>query len=236
LGSPILDLTLADGTRVTGPDHFINGSTTLRAEDHQGTDDAGFVSDEWQVTSRLRLDAGARLQYHHIEGSFRNTASTAGGTAVFLNTYTDQRANSHKVAATAGADYELTSRLGVWTRYSRGNIFPQFDTVQSGLVGTQTVDAFEGGVNYTAALLRLYGNVFYNKFRGIENFDLAANGARACCVTYTMLRQQRNPDIEAPPFPRSLWLIQGHQRLATQAAAQALRMGFPTGAVLAEGE
>src|SRR3981081_3173295 len=24
---------------------------------------------------------------------------------------------------------------------------------------------------------RLYGNVFYNKFRGIENFDLAANGA-----------------------------------------------------------
>jgi iron complex outermembrane receptor protein len=174
---PILNLTLANGTAVTGPDHFINGSTTLRGEDYQGTDDAGFVSDEWQVTSKLRLDAGARLQYHHIEGSFRNTANSADGTAIFLNTYTDQRANTHKLAATAGADYELTSRLGVWARYSRGNIFPQFDTVQSGLVGTQTVDAFEGGVNYTASMLRLYGNAFYNKFRGIENFDLAANGA-----------------------------------------------------------
>src|ERR1700716_293598 len=54
----------------------------------------------------------------------------------------------------------------------------------------------------------------------------------ACCVTYTILRQQRNPDIEAPLFPRSLWLIQGHMRLATQAAAQALRVGFPTGAGL----
>jgi iron complex outermembrane receptor protein len=174
---PLLNLTLADGTRVTGPDNFINGSTTLRSEDYQGTDDAGFLSDEWQVTSKLRLDAGARLQYHHIEGSFRNTGKAADGTAIFLNTYTDQVANAHKVAATAGADYELTSRLGVWARYSRGNIFPQFDTVQSGLVGTQTVDAYEGGVNYTAALLRLYGNAFYNKFRGIENFDLAANGA-----------------------------------------------------------
>jgi iron complex outermembrane recepter protein len=44
-------------------------------------------------------------------------------------------------------------------------------------VGTQTVDAYEGGVNYTASKLRLYGNVFYNKFRGIESFDLAADGS-----------------------------------------------------------
>ena len=174
---PILNLALADGTQVTGPDNFINGSTTLRSEDYHGTDDAGFVSDEWQATSKLRLDAGARLQYHDIEGSFRNTATAPDGTAIFLNTYTDQSAKTHKIAATAGADYELTSELGLWTRYSRGNIFPQFDTVQSGLVGTQTVDAFEGGVNYTASKARLYGNVFYNKFRGIENFDLAANGS-----------------------------------------------------------
>src|SRR6202023_4211446 len=75
------------------------------------------------------------------------------------------------------AGYALTAELGVWTRYSRVNIFPQFDTVQSGLMGTQTVDAYEGGVNYTASKLRLYGNVFYNKFRGIESFDLAANGS-----------------------------------------------------------
>jgi iron complex outermembrane receptor protein len=174
---PILDLTLADGTHVTGPDHFLTGSTTLRSEDYQGTDNAVFVGDEWQVTSKLRVDAGAREQYHHIEGSYRNTASEPDGTAIFLNTYTDQTADTHKPAATAGASYELTSQLGLWTRYSRGNIFPQFDTVQSGLVGTQTVDAFEGGVNYTTSLLRAYGNVFYNKFRGIESFDLAANGA-----------------------------------------------------------
>jgi iron complex outermembrane receptor protein len=174
---PILNLTLANGTKVTGADNFINGSTTLRSEDYHGTDDAGFLSDEWQATSKLRVDAGARLQYHDIEGSFRNTSTAADGTAIFLNTYTDQSAKSHKIAATAGADYEFTSKFGVWTRYSRGNIFPQFDTVQSGLVGTQTVDAYESGVNYTASKLRFYGNAFYNKFRGIENFDLAANGS-----------------------------------------------------------
>jgi iron complex outermembrane recepter protein len=146
---PILDLTLADGTKVTGADNFITGSTTLRSENYQGTDNAGFVSDEWQATSKLRLDAGVRLQYHDIEGSFRNTSTDANGTAIFLDTYTDQHANTHKIAATAGADYELTSEFGLWTRYSHGNIFPQFDTVQSGLVGVQTVDAYEGGVNYT---------------------------------------------------------------------------------------
>src|SRR3984957_16299132 len=132
---PILDLTLADGTKVTGADHFMSGSSFLRAENYQGTDDAGFVSDEWQATPPLRVDAGVRLQYHDIEGSYRNTSTDANGTAVFLDTYTDQNAKTHKIAATAGADYELTSELGVWTRYSRGNIFPQFDTVQSGLVG-----------------------------------------------------------------------------------------------------
>jgi hypothetical protein len=174
---PLLNLTLADGTSVTGPDNFINGSTTLRAEDYQGTDNAGFLSDEWQVTDQLRLDAGARLQYHHIEGSFRNTASKPDGTAIFLNTYTEQKTDSHKISATAGADYALTSDLGLWGRISRGNIFPQFDTVQSGLVGTQTVDAFEVGVNHTTSRLHLYGNAFYNKFRGIESFDLAANGS-----------------------------------------------------------
>jgi iron complex outermembrane receptor protein len=174
---PILDLTLANGTKVTGSDNFMTGSTTLRSENYQGTDDAGFVSDEWQATSKLRVDAGVRLQYHDIEGSYRNTSTDANGTAIFLDTYTDQQAKTHKIAATAGADYELTSELGVWTRYSRGNIFPQFDTVQSGLLGTQTVDAYEGGVNYTASKLRLYGNVFYNKFRGIESFDLAADGS-----------------------------------------------------------
>lgn len=139
---PIMNLTLADGTSVTGADHFINGSTTLRAEDYQGTDNAGFLSDEWQVTDKLRLDGGARWQYHHIEGSYRNTATAADGTAIFLNTHTDQDTDSHKVSATVGADYALTSGVGLWARYSRGNVFPQFDTVQSGLVGTQTVDAF----------------------------------------------------------------------------------------------
>src|SRR6202043_1863016 len=104
---PILDLTLADGTKVTGADHFMSGSSFLRAENYQGSDDAGFVSDEWQATSKLRVDAGARLQYHDIEGSFRNTSTAADGTAIFLNTYTAQRANTHKIAATAGADYEL---------------------------------------------------------------------------------------------------------------------------------
>jgi outer membrane receptor protein involved in Fe transport len=174
---PIMNLTLANGTSVTGPDHFIEGATTLRAEDYQGTDNAGFLSDEWQVTDKLRLDGGARLQYHHIEGSYRNTATDSHGTAVFLNTYTDQIADSHKISATVGADYALTSDLGFWGRYSRGNVFPQFDTVQSGLVGTQTVDTFEVGVNHTTPRVHLYSNVFYNKFRDIQNFDLAANGS-----------------------------------------------------------
>src|SRR3984893_7672709 len=116
----ILDLALSDGTHVTGPDHFLTGSTTLRSEDYQGTDNAVFVSDEWQVTSKLRVDAGGRDQYHHIGGSFRNTAGEADGTAIFLNTYTDQTEDTHKLAATAGADYELTPLLGLWTRYSRG--------------------------------------------------------------------------------------------------------------------
>jgi len=55
----------------------------------------------------------------------------------------------------------------------RGNIFPQFDTVQSGLLGTQRSDAYEGGVNYTASKLRLYGKCLLQQISRIESFDLA---------------------------------------------------------------
>src|SRR5260370_17387246 len=120
---PTLNLALADGTKVTGADSFMTGSTTLRSENYQGTDDAGFVSDEWQVTSKLRVDAGARLQYHDIEGSYRNTSTDANGTAIFLGTYTDQSPKTHKIAPTAAADYELTSEFGPSTPYTPTNIF-----------------------------------------------------------------------------------------------------------------
>src|SRR6202035_2721159 len=64
---PILDLTLADGTKLTGPDHFMTASTTLRSENYQGSDDAGFVSDEWQGGTNHPGEGGAPAQYHKIK-------------------------------------------------------------------------------------------------------------------------------------------------------------------------
>jgi len=133
------------------------------------------VSDEWQATSRLRLDAGARLQYHAIEGSCANTANARGRQCHILPYLHDQeRGRHHKIAATAGGDYEPNTNSGCG-QLKRGNVFQQFDTVQSGLVGTQTVDALKAAVWGAAELngikarpLRPY---LSTQISGIENFD-----------------------------------------------------------------
>lgn len=180
----ILNLTLADGRAVTR-NGFTRGSFFNVNANYDGEDIAIYLSDEFQVTDQLRLDAGIRWQEHTVTGSLENNnfgVDTDGnpntlfnnGDAVLNGTFSNIDFKADRLAWTLGANYAFTDDLGVFLRYSRGNSFPQFDQLRDGLRLVQEIDTFEGGLKISEDAFDIYATLFYNKFRGIQNTQIVS--------------------------------------------------------------
>jgi outer membrane receptor protein involved in Fe transport len=130
----------------------------------------------------------------------------------------DARMISYKDSAwswTAGANYDFTSQIGVFARYSRGNSFPQFDNLReasnlniankTGLAQRAVVDTYEGGVKVSTPLVNFYATLFHNKFDGLATTTLingvpnsSNGGAKATGVEMeTLIRPFRGFSIAA---------------------------------------
>lgn len=181
----IVNLTLDDGRDVTR-NGFTRGSFFNVNANYNGEDVALYLSDEFQVNDKLRLDAGLRWQQHKVDGSLENNSfgvDTDGdpdtlynnGDAVLNGTFSTLNFKKDKFAWTAGANYAFTDQLGVFLRYSRGNSFPQFDQLRDNLRLVQKIDTYEAGLKVSDDLFDIYSTVFYNKFRGIQNTQIVDN-------------------------------------------------------------
>ncbi len=182
----ILSLTLDDGRAVTR-NGFTRGSFFNVNADYDGEDVAAYISDEWQVTDKLRVDAGIRWHRHEVNGILENNdfgVDTDGdpdtlynnGDAVLNGTFSTISYTKEKAAWTIGANYAFTDDVGAFLRYSRGNSFPQFDQLRDGLRLVQEIDTYEGGLKVTKDTFSVFATVFYNEFSGIQNTQIV-NGA-----------------------------------------------------------
>ena len=186
-----LNLTLADG-RITTRDGFTSGSGYALQASYTGTDYAGYAVDEFQVTPKLRVDGGARWQRHEIDGTVRNPVSINrdgnpntlydNADSVPGSTYTQVNYRKSRWSFTAGANYDLTSELGAFARFSRGYGFPQFDDLRSGITIDARVDTYEGGVKVSTQPLNVYATVFHNKFEGLSNATQTGSGGQIVSV------------------------------------------------------
>jgi iron complex outermembrane recepter protein len=182
----ILNLTLADGRQVTR-NGFARGAFFNVNADYNGEDIAGYISDEFQATDKLRFDAGIRWQQHKVNGALENNSFGVdtdnnpntlfnNSEAVLNGTFSNITFKKDAIAYTAGANYAFTNDVGVFVRISRGNSFPQFDQLRDGLRLTQKIDTYEGGLKVSKDLFDLYATAFYNEFKGITNTQIL-NGA-----------------------------------------------------------
>jgi outer membrane receptor protein involved in Fe transport len=187
----ILNLTLADGRVVTNRG-FTTGSTFNVNADYDGRDTALYAVDEFQVTDKLRLDAGIRYQHHKVSGTLENNtfgvnvdgnANTLydNNVAVLNGTFSTINFKDHKFSWTAGANYDVTNTIGVFARYSRGNSFPFFDNLRDGITVAPQVDTYEGGLKVSTDLVSAYATVFHNTFKGLAT-TVIANGAPIASV------------------------------------------------------
>ena len=192
----LLNMTL-NGGRTATLNGFTGGPAFQVRAHYEGSDYAFYAVDEFQVTPELRVDGGVRWQRHSIDASLRTPL--AGGNVnldgnpntLYDNSVTvlgDARQIRYRNSAwswTAGVNYDFSSSVGVFARYSRGNSFPQFDNLReasavniadkTGLAATAKVDTYEAGLKVSTPIVSLYATVFHNKFDGLATTSLINN-------------------------------------------------------------
>ena len=180
----LLNLTLGDG-RIATSNGFSSGAGFLVDAYYSGKDYAFYGVDEFQITPELRVDGGVRWQRHVVDATIRTPSGTVDQDGN-PNTLYDNASNilgpsrtvryaQSEWSWTAGANYDITSQIGVFARYSRGNSFPQFDNLREGLTIVAQVDTYEGGLKVSLPFANLYATVFHNKFDGLATTQIINN-------------------------------------------------------------
>ena len=181
----LLNLTLADG-RVASSNGFTQGSFFNVNAAYDGREYAFYAVDEFQITPELRFDAGLRYQNYKATGTIENNSSVDtdnnpntlynNGTAVLNGTFRNIAYKKGAWSWTAGLNYDVSSSVGVYARYNRGNTNPFFDNLRDGIFVSPRVDNFEGGVKVRTDLVSLYATLFHTKFKGLVT-TVIQNGA-----------------------------------------------------------
>lgn len=178
----VLNLTLADGRPVTR-NGLTRGSFFNVNADYDGNDWAFYVADEWQVFDALRIDAGVRWQRHKVDATLENNSFNVdtdnnprtlynNTDAVLNGTFSTIDYSADAPSWTVGANYNVSDHLSVFTRYSRGNSFPQFDNLRDGVRNITRIDTVEFGPKYSTREVAVFATAFYNKFRGLANTQI----------------------------------------------------------------
>ncbi|MFL6603756.1 MAG: TonB-dependent receptor domain-containing protein [Steroidobacteraceae bacterium] len=183
----LLDLVAVDaaGNVVgTATDHGIYHYGYEWANDKgQSTTTALYLSDEWQVTERLRIDAGARWEQEHLTSNdeMRQTVASSvpvlsqmlAGTGQFV--HFDETFS--KVGWTLGANYQFTDRSGMFARYTPAFRLPNLGTYTTATPSAttptvnrpiiQTMDLGELGYKYANEWTNLYATAFWTKYDNV---------------------------------------------------------------------
>lgn len=181
----LLNLTLANGQIATN-NGFTQGSFFNVNAAYDGREYAFYAVDEFQITPELRFDAGLRYQNYKATGTIENNSSVDtdnnpntlynNGTAVLNGTFRNIAYKKGAWSWTAGLNYDVSSSVGVYARYNRGNTNPFFDNLRDGIFVSPRVDNFEGGVKVRTDLVSLYATLFHTKFKGLVT-TVIQNGA-----------------------------------------------------------
>jgi len=167
-----------------------NGNGAFYALQDSGTATANalYLSDSWQATDRLRIDAGVRWEEQHI-----NFVDHSGpGYVSLLPQYAGSAdVTSSRVSWTAGANYKIESDMDVYVRASEGVHMPSFDDVRSNIGNTGvpvdkpwTVYSYEGGWKFHNHAFDAGVTVFYDDVIGAVYNDVDTPTVIAGSHTY----------------------------------------------------
>ncbi len=173
--------------RITENGHLRYGSLFDNAQAKSRTL-AAYLSDEWQITDALRIDAGLRAERVDIEGSVEGkttvdlgVAGTLADNQVITGTgvFTPIERDYSDMSWTVGANYQFTPDLGLFGRYTDTYRMPNASDFTGSPTRTdvivEPIKLYEAGVKYVSPIVDVFATGFFTKFEGVRFTDNVFN-------------------------------------------------------------
>ena len=167
-------------------DGVLRYTTTLNAGEVDAKMLAIYANDTWEVTERLKLDAGVRHEKYDYDGYAEQTQGADLGDAATLADNTTQRFSGGTQTRnlkpsitnwTVGVNYDFMTNFGTYGRASHVEIAPQSGVARSinpTIIETK-LDQYELGVKGSFGRSYLYLTGFYTKFDPLNASFVAFN-------------------------------------------------------------
>ena len=219
----LLDLVAVDASgnpvgTLTDNGIYSNGYEWAHASGTSATH-AFYLSDEWQVTDKLRIDGGARWEKVNTKGWTELSQTVNLGTPSTANVLTGSGQTASydhsfdKLGWTLGANYQFSERQGVFARYTSTFRLPNLSSYITSPNATpiiQTMDLGEAGYKYSDRYMDLYATAFYTKYNnvGFSNYVFDINTGASTAQTGYADTRTTGLELEGTFYPSPLFDVQ----------------------------
>ncbi|WP_207796691.1 TonB-dependent receptor [Sphingomonas oleivorans] len=201
-----INVTLNNGVPLTR-DGFVSATTNQVRASYEGRNIAGFLADEWEVTDRLRIDGGIRVEHYKAEGTIGTSRAGVdldgnpvtlynNGAVVLDGGSREVDYSKTKLSYTAGLNYRLADNLSAFGRLNSGYKFPHFDDLREGSRVVQKIDQYEIGLKTAQRAFDGFLTFFYNDFKGQTYSQQVVNPTNGAITTVTAIAGSRTYGVE----------------------------------------
>ncbi|HJS92478.1 MAG TPA: TonB-dependent receptor [Steroidobacteraceae bacterium] len=186
---------------------ILSGATFALIDRYDGRNAAVFVSDQWRI-GRWLLDAEYRVENENIDGAVEVDSTLDldanpltlynNGTSVANGGWSPSTYDHTLGSWSAGANYEIDSRMSLYARLNEGVHFPGFDELRNGTPERQQIENYQ--VGYKAQTSFIYASIdaFHRLFFGVPFQAFLGNGTQ---VTANYGTNAWGIDFQADWFP-----------------------------------
>ncbi|MHB8283333.1 MAG: TonB-dependent receptor domain-containing protein, partial [Caulobacteraceae bacterium] len=188
-----LQVTLDNGVEATSPDGIVSPVSFALDNTYDATNVAGFLSDSWRVTDRLRVEGGLRYEHESVNATIggNTTANLSSnplavydnGASVLTGTSTPLSYDGSAMSFAVDANYRFMTHLNGFVGFNHGYDLPTFDDLRSGVRQTTFVDQWQGGIKTYGSWYAANITGFHNKFQGQPTSQLLESGQTVVFLT-----------------------------------------------------
>jgi outer membrane receptor protein involved in Fe transport len=208
-----LDLVAVNGAGQVLSSLTENGISRYGAEfangDGKSNTVALYLTDEWSITPKLRIDAGVRWEKIEFEGRSERSATinlgqspTPADDTVLAGTGAYDRLDRKFDHAgwTVGVDYKFTGQMGMFGRFTSAFRLPSlgdYITNATNSTGTvQTMDLSELGFKWVTPKIELYATAFQTTYDNLGFGSLVFNPTTGAYVSQTSVTDTKTLGLE----------------------------------------
>ena len=190
------------------PQH-INGSEIYGiAEYHNGTENktAMYITDKWNVSDIVTLNAGARFEYQSLRGDFIDNATLDNSIPYLSNEKTDIKKDWFNKAFMISGVYKMTQRFGLLGEATYNEQAGHLENYSAGNEPNLKKSKIPGaglGVFYNHSLFSLVSKATYiqrNEYRSTVNFSSASGAVARPTVAFDIQTLGWTTDVVTSPF------------------------------------